>query len=113
MAQVEHAGLSTSRRSRAATPGVEALRGHGQRAQSDVVRQEPPQAPLEVDRIDLLEVDVRRLTAGVDARIGAAGTRELRGLGESQDHGDRGFHLALRGAQARAWMAHPRKPVPS
>ena len=58
--------------------GVEAVRGDGQRPQDDVVGQEPPQPALEVDRIDVVEVDVSHLAARVHAGIGAPGAGELR-----------------------------------
>ena len=92
--------------------GVEAVSGDAQRPQDDVVGQEPAQSAFEVRRVDVVEVDVGHLSAGVDAGVGAARAGERGGLGSRRI-------IAMAASTSPwtvrrpGWMAHPRKPVPS
>ena len=62
--------------------------------------QQSPQASLERRRVDLVEIDVRDLAAGVHAGVGASRARQPGHLVEAQDHGERRLHLALDRPQA-------------
>jgi hypothetical protein len=97
--------------------GVESVGRQGRPAHHDVVGKHPAEtADQRRARLAVrparqpcprlrVEVGVHDLTAGVDARVGAAGNRHAYGLGAAQHRGERRGELALDGAQA--WLGGP------